>query len=193
MSVYNVTYNVLFIHVPRTAGTSMETAGEFLGSGGHMRAVDYYLFLKRRCRGIDWDGIFKFAFIRNPLDRFVSAYHYSKETRGDGFDGFDDFVHRMSSWNNNYQKWPVHFRPQWWFLVGRDGDVLVDFIGRYEHLEHDWKHVCERVGVETAPLGHRLEGKHRYYEGYYVPETLSLVEQVYERDVNLWKDNDGRE
>ena len=51
MSVYNKKHNVIFIHVPRTAGTSMEQR-EFLGGGGHYNIHHY----KKSLSAQDFDG-----------------------------------------------------------------------------------------------------------------------------------------
>lgn len=64
MTGYNEQHDVLFVHVPKTAGSSMEQC-EFVSGGGHQPywAVDPAI---REKAG------FSFGFVRNPYDRFVS-------------------------------------------------------------------------------------------------------------------------
>ncbi|MFT4840480.1 MAG: hypothetical protein ACI8UD_002962 [Planctomycetota bacterium] len=64
MTGYSEQYDVLFIHVPQTAGSSMEQA-EFVSGAGHRP----YWAISEEIR--DQAG-FSFGFVRNPYDRFVS-------------------------------------------------------------------------------------------------------------------------
>ena len=81
-----------------------------------------------------WRSYFKFAFDRNPWDRQVSFYHhrYRRET-------VPPLLRRASCKDdarariNNYEIYSI------------DGDVAVDFVGRYESLEEDLKHALDQV------------------------------------------------
>ena len=64
MTGYNEQYDVLFIHVPKTAGSSMEKA-EFVSGAGHRP----YWAIEEQTRK---QAGFSFGFVRNPYDRFVS-------------------------------------------------------------------------------------------------------------------------
>ena len=62
--------NWLFIHIPKTAGTSISQA--LFGSDfGHCTVDHYEIFSPKR-----FHNYFKFAFVRNPWDRFLSAYKF---------------------------------------------------------------------------------------------------------------------
>lgn len=196
MSILNVQYNVLFIHVPKTAGTSMERC-DFLGGGGHWRIRDFR----------DVKNAFKFAFVRNPWDRFVSAAFHMPNVIGTEHnrDGFELFVKRCSkidfgAWEKNAMQaypngadWPIHhhFLPQWFFLLTPEGEIGVDFVGRFENLQADWQYVCSQIGVPPPQLTHWRKGSHLYYKYYYTPETWDIVGKIYQRDIDLFNYQDS--
>jgi chondroitin 4-sulfotransferase 11 len=162
MSVFNRDYNVIFIHVPKTAGTSMERR-EFLGSGGH-QTVHHFR---------DQEGFadaFTFAFVRNPWERYVSAWSQMNEGRP------SEIVITAPV---------VHFRPQHEFICDENGEILVDFVGRYENLLVDWAYVCATLGV-SAELAHHRPGKHGPYHAYYTPETWEQLSAMYARDIEIF-------
>ena len=82
MSICNLENNVIFIHVPKTGGTSMEH-NSFIGGGGH-RDIRFYkrIFLLTFSGLPAWEDIFKFGFVRNPYDRLASAYTANCARRG---------------------------------------------------------------------------------------------------------------
>ncbi len=71
---------VIFIHIPRCAGTTIEKA--FTGHDywkinapfKHAPASIYKSFYKE-----EWDEYYKFSIVRNPFDRYRSMWKYSKE------------------------------------------------------------------------------------------------------------------
>jgi hypothetical protein len=82
-------YKCIFVHIARTAGTSVEN----LFMKGDWWAIDRQtkhapaFFLKLKY-GRYWDDYFKFSIVRDPYDRFRSLYkyydHYGLELNGSG-------------------------------------------------------------------------------------------------------------
>ena len=152
-------HRCVFIHIPKTAGSSIcQTL--FGRQVGHIRYA--YLLHHNRRKAQDY---FSFAFVRHPVDRFVSAYQYLA-AGGDGVnDGVGhDWVHRYSDINAFCQQalrpefvysGPViHFRPQYLFICDDHcGPPQVDFVGRFEHLLADYARVQETLG-HRIPLVH---------------------------------------
>jgi len=75
MSVINSKRKTLFIHIPKCAGTSMESVlwnqSNPFCYGGHNTIADFFN------DGYDVSRFWKWCFVRNPWDRFVSSYEYS--------------------------------------------------------------------------------------------------------------------
>lgn len=96
---------------------------------------------------------FKFGFVRNPWDRFYSAYRFLVKggfTSGDP--RFRDTVlRRYTSFADFAEQW----LPQaYWVLF--QGRVALDFVGRFENLARDYSRAARRLGV-TKPLPPRQQ------------------------------------
>lgn len=64
-------YESIFIHIPKNAGTSVAKA-LYGCSPWHWTAADLFKISKKR-----YQGHFKFAIVRNPLDRLFSTFCYA--------------------------------------------------------------------------------------------------------------------
>ena len=206
MSVCNLRYKVVFIHVPKAAGSSMETR-EFIGGQGH-QTIEW---LKGQYdRGIElgvyglpaWEDLFKFGFVRNPYTRFASAVAHAAR-----FSGQTPLMKKLRA--KEYLS-PETFT---WFAVEREreireiesgdpGDVFlpqhrflcipanstnleVDFVGRFENLLRDWAKVCDRVGVHDF-LYHLLPNRIANPSRFYTPEAREVVARLYAKDFELF-------
>ena len=198
----------VFVHVPKTGGTSIQQA--LLGSGVKLALVglstpaqrqalavtDDWLHhipaveLRRILGAATWDQFFKFAFVRNPWERLVSLYHFQRTQfaeREDFRRKWPDIAARFAS-TNGFGEWLRSSTAptlQLDRIADADGRLLVDFVGRFEHLGRDFAHVQQRIGIHAA-LPHLLRSEHRPYRDYYNDETRELVEQQYRRDVEAF-------
>lgn len=147
----------------------------------HLRAVHV-----RQAVGTQrFDAYFKFAFVRNPFDKVVSQYIYMTR-RPDlrRFLGMDDAA-TFSEYLELIATGPPHaqWEPQRSFLVhASSGELLVDFVGRYEHLTDDAQEVFKRLGIQ-AELPHENQGERGHYRDYYARGDRQRVEQIYRSDV----------
>lgn len=200
MSACNLNYNVIYIHVPKTAGTSMEHR-EFTCGGGHQNIEYFYRAFHLHFFGLPkWEDMFKFGFVRNPYDRFASAFisHYStgcvEPAINLGFDptpeGLIGFIRSQRDFINNW----VHLVPQYKYLCmfprpnefGKDQKPVVDFVGRFENLQADWKKVCDRVGVSNELIHWRNTGL-KDYDSLFTPESRAMIQDIYMKDFEIFE------
>jgi len=180
--------NVMFIHVPKTAGTSIEKSlglirartpskfkklftNEGQYSFGHVE-VRKRLKIGAISKGF-YRSAFKFCFCRNPYDRAVSHYFYARKRHPDQFSpkvSFIDFTRTLG----NYGKM---FRTQNYYTDG----IKFDFIGRFERLEKDFQFVAKTIGV-NAELIQENRTKHKPYIDYYDYESAYHVAAFYQED-----------
>lgn len=130
-----------------------------------------------------YDKAFTFAFVRNPFDLEVSLYKYLlRWEKGPNYlkinamGGFSEFV-----------KW--HFgngiRSQRSFLQNADGRMIVKFVGRFENLACDFRHVAQTLGVR-ASLKHENASVRKAYQCYYTCETEALIKEAYAEDLEFF-------
>ena len=59
----------------------------------------------------------------------------------------------------------------------------VDFVGRYETLDTDWKRLCEEIGMKHRPLYRYPNWKPRPWRDWYTMETRNLVADFYAEEI----------
>tara|TARA_B100000287_G_scaffold246987_1_gene232165 strand:- start:204 stop:557 length:354 start_codon:yes stop_codon:yes gene_type:complete len=86
---------------------------------------------------------------------------------------------------NDGQTGNPHTHSQLKFILGDNGKINMDFIGRYENLENDFKTVCDRIGIQRQ-LPHHKPTKHEHYSRYYDEETIDLVYKKYKEEIEYF-------
>jgi hypothetical protein len=151
-----------------------------------------------------FDRLFRFAFVRNPFDRLVSRYFYSREAEADlarslsskkmsmksvellcryprlqlarkGIGTDKQTQYRGLTWLSQYT--------QAGFLSDEKGVLLVDFIGRFERLQEDFDYVCQYLGLPKSTLPRINRTNHDHYSTYFTNETREYVENIYKEDL----------
>ncbi|MBU8976634.1 MULTISPECIES: sulfotransferase family 2 domain-containing protein [unclassified Lysobacter] len=127
---------------------------------------------------------FKFAFVRNPFDRFVSYCAFM--TRADGaFLKNPQQVMRYIL----FQARPMQhilFQPQHTFVTDEDGTMLADHVGRVEDMQASYDAICERLGLPSATLGQVNSSRRGGYRDYYDQALIDGVAELYRRDLELF-------
>lgn len=177
-------HKFIFIRIYKTASTSIREAltpfamkEDNKGCPPHISASEIINMVGKEI----FDMFYSFAVVRNPWDWQTSEYEFLlRATKHQhhklvqDFGGFDRYI-----------QWRVeNIQLQKSFIYSGKGELLVDFVGRFENIEDDFKTICSRIGITAPPLP-RLQvtiGKKPYRE-YYTPETEDLVRQAYKDDI----------
>jgi hypothetical protein len=61
-----------------------------------------------------------------------------------------------------------------WITDG-SGNIILDYVARFERLEEDWRIICNRIGVDAIPLPHENRSERVHYREYYDQETRDQV------------------
>jgi chondroitin 4-sulfotransferase 11 len=191
-------YKCIFIHVPRAAGTSIKEALELPGRG-HPPWQYYYLVYPEQ-----WDSYIKFAVVRNPWDRVVSAYSFAKMEKSYWHDNlkrvtphpdyellakktFADCCKILRDRRTllKHEAWhPQHV----WVAKKENGNhsLMVDIILRHENLENDFQTLCEKLGIQNSHLPRINPSNHERYRTCYTEETKRIIAEVYATDIELF-------
>ncbi len=193
-------YRCIFVHIPRTGGSSVEKA-LMLHNEGHREnlatltgwvetdAIREYGFtspvlqhltlsdihrLLPRDRLHDW---FKFCFVRNPWERMLSVYLFDRA----------HYEHRHGT-RAGYPPLPEYLKKLHPFQAIQqcdyiDSDPGMDFVGRFETLEKDFAYVAQRIGLNGVTLPHVNRTRHQHYSSYYCDEARAIVAQLFPRDI----------
>jgi hypothetical protein len=127
---------------------------------------------------------FKFAFVRNPFDRFVSFCAFMTRDGG-AFERNPRGV--MRHFLERAPQDQVLFKPQHIFIVDENGALLTDAIGRVEEMQRSYETMCARIGVPSAELERDVNAsRHEDYRSYYTPSLVDGVAALYARDLELF-------
>lgn len=181
---------LVFIHVPRTAGSSIShhLYGQFLGhfSLAALVATGSPALL----------ALPRLAVVRNPWDRLVSAFLFARHGGGIGrfaaraaphvrreiaqIEGFERFVKEWLP-GQDLARLDGVFRPQVHYLRHPDGGFPFDHIGRFEHLRPTEEWLAE-VLARPVDLPRANEGVVAGFEELYDAEMREIVGRFYADD-----------
>ena len=182
--------NVIFVHIPKAAGTSIHKSlfGRLSGFG-HSPAHQYI-----KIYGVfDFYSSFRFAFVRNPFDRALSTYNYLRKGGNNSNDklffekylseytSFEDFV--LNGLNKSVEiQNQIHFRTQRSFIY-HENRCLVSFVGRFENIQADYEYVSNILGVDKPLVfTNKSTAEKNYLDNYNNREVVDVITSIYSCD-----------
>jgi len=189
----NHKHEFIFIHIPKCAGTSIASKLECEWDG-HKTIKEYS---KKYT-----DKYFKFSFCRNPWDRFLSIYFYRTKLN---IHNMRDIKIPFTDWADKiYNKDPLYHtvKPtleikkgahprrlmnQFDWMANEKGQINMDFVGRTENIEKDFRRICCRVELSKKTVPKLNQTRHKPYKFYYDEHTKNIVKKMFERDIDFFK------
>jgi hypothetical protein len=193
---------LLFVHVPKTGGVSVEKALEREVPDIQSSNPARHLGLKRIYNMYpETRKYWSFGFVRNPWRRMVSWYEMIVAAQASAEAG-DPRAAKMMSINpiwagvaalpdfeafimQGTEQFAWLRRPQIAWLTTRAGR-RVDFIGRTENFAHDLCVVLERIGATDFAVPHCNTRSYGDWRAQYTPATRDKVATLFARDIAEW-------
>ncbi len=176
----------IFIHIPKTAGTSMtKIFGEAFQKHNTAKEVIEIIGKKK------WNNAYKFTVVRNPWDKVFSWYKFrvklNQSKMATNPISFKDWV--ACTYGEPKDKYYYYraknFMPQLDWLKNDEDIIDMDNIIRFENLQEDFKIVAKELGINSV-LPHINKTKETYYRDYYDEETKKIIKEWFHEDIKTF-------
>ena len=206
----------VFIHIPKNAGMTIRKSPQLSQkiiiattnihkSKEYSQAVaetmqrngDHHGFEHARWRDLKRSfvkGYDSFAIIRNPWDRVASRYFFAKKVievekkakpSYADISSFESFLEERHKWGDVEYMW--HRAIRGWYpahdhVSDEEGNIQCDIL-RFEHLNNDLKSYFKLSEMSRA---RNVTGLNKDYKTIYTPETIQIVADWYQKDIETW-------
>jgi hypothetical protein len=214
MTIINNTHKFIYVHVPKTAGTSITTLfsplttlfdleigatdfGEKIQDAYHERfQISKHSGLTEIYKAVGdqlFKNCFKFSFVRNPFDRIFSTYNFLRSWDSPDRD-FNNLMQSFKSFSQficsnclvDRQVPDNMFFPQSHWLCSNTDDVALDFIGKVEDLSADIASILNIIKVESLVDKSKIQILNESVDDL---NKLEINSQVIEKIINIYKDD----
>ncbi|MDX6766402.1 MAG: sulfotransferase family 2 domain-containing protein [Candidatus Methylacidiphilales bacterium] len=197
-------YKCIFIHIPKTAGTSVSRALFELPKTidtEYPRSIRKLRFKHLKATAVKsylgdetWNRHFSFAFVRNPWDLMVSSYNWWVQ-KASHDPTFKDRI-GSSEWLSNFESFI--FSPFGRFKlnelegnmldwVTENGDIIVDYVGKVETFNSDWAAICHKINAPFRPMPCLNSTIRLDYRQYYNSRTRAAIAERFHREIELFE------
>lgn len=192
-------HKFIFIHIPKTGGTTVESLlkdyGVLLQGRGNFHSIYFKHIPTEKLEtmmGDEYQRYFKFSFVRNPWDWLISIYEFC---RGFAYPFLYDSEFSSLKVPVEYQNMPFE---QWlrWFhetfnmqqsdiISNSKGGLSVDRVFRYENLKTDIEELGAELGLSLKQNIPRLKASNRKPLDHYYNsgKSVDLVQKYFSKDI----------
>lgn len=146
-------YKYIFVHIPKTGGTSVLQA---LNAPSRRNHASWEIY--REANKFYFKDFFKFTVVRHPVSRIYSSYNYILNG-GNGRPADIELCRHVQSKTSTFECFILNFltrtniiqhslfRPQTFFVCNFSGEPVVDHICKLETIEDDVRPVFDRLNL----------------------------------------------
>lgn len=190
--------NFIFIHIPKTAGTSITKS--LFGNNvdcQHIPIIRYHAYDSIKCQ-----SCYKFAIVRNPWGRLFSAFNYINNKKWNAskgrdarwaqvylknIDDFQTFVKYLEKkkFARSVKRY-IHFQDQLDYItLPVSNEIYLDYLGYFETLYDDFTAISNKLNIDQGGLSNCRKSFSSTvdYRDFYTPRMIDVVGQLYKRDI----------
>jgi len=146
---------LIFIHIPKNAGTSIIKA-----MGLKNMLMDKTVGEYKETYKDYWNDYLKFTVVRDPIDRFISAYKFARMKESGWFSAtgeeclekhphydlcnsmdINEYTYYIYKNRKEFNRWII---PQTFIISNENNEIEIDYYVRYENLLEDLK----KIGID---------------------------------------------
>lgn len=196
---------IWFIDIPKTSSTSIRTelgrkyglvyakSHRKLSFQPHKSGSYMINYLGHQT----WDRLFTFTIVRNPWDKSLSYFLWAKSKgylKEFNFRAFVYEIKRQVEAGNSFFSWYGPYASCSDYIYSEDGELLVDFVGKYENRTNDMEVIREKINrtkqYSSVTFSKNTLGKlklnsndERNRHLYYDLELARIIENIYRTDI----------
>tara|TARA_R110002020_G_scaffold129559_1_gene290023 strand:+ start:1271 stop:1897 length:627 start_codon:yes stop_codon:yes gene_type:complete len=174
-----------------------------------------YAIRERNWRNLELINLIKkhsdytiFTFCRNPLDRMVSIWKFlfGDQTFEQAVVLCEDFLKQnpeeiYARTPNNDTNLTVELLKELDYPFKDGGNIgyhllpqshfvrHVNFLGKVETIQEDYDKLCYKIEIPRTLLPQKMRTTHKPYHEYYNDELREKVENLYSKDMSIWKES----
>lgn len=210
--VYSQKKGFLFIHIQKTAGTTMRkvllsAADDASWLDGHYSTHLSASWARMRLGADHFADLKSFAFVRNPFDRLLSWWSDMKNSEKNmpgeetlpqahepnvlrldvlsNCTSFEDFIIYAPS-RCCLEVAPWFLRNQLDWLMDSENNILIKRIGRFENYQEDCATIFRWIDIKCDVLPHENRAEHKPYREYYSSKMRAEVERRFQKDLSYF-------
>nr|WP_321452382.1 sulfotransferase family 2 domain-containing protein [uncultured Carboxylicivirga sp.] len=204
-------YKCIFIHLPKTGGESITSFFDDndRNIAKHANALQIREYVGEKI----WNEYFKFTIVRNPYEQAVSMYSHlrkplyqkneiykkygktilnpilaCKVALRKNFPSYCKkiykrdykYIEKDRQWNINY------FSPYLDWITDSDGNIIIDYIGRFENLTEEINHIFKVINKDHQTIPVHNKSNHTHYSTYYNQDARKIINQHYNKDIKYF-------
>lgn len=185
-------HKCIFIHIPKTAGTSV------LAALGHRGVRDHATYREFQAASPSrYDRYYKFGFVRDPYSRIFSLFGYLKKG-GNGGPADVRFGEIINKENMDFYAFckyikcqrlsTIHplFWPQVCYVVDGGGNMVLDFLGKMENIDNDFQVVKNALGLRAELPELNKTKEDRDGNNSISESSALLIQEMYDVDFSYF-------